>query len=138
LRPTLHCVARRKSKQRQSKQRPPEQHQPERLKAPDSDYRDPQGNTLTLRASLTAATRGQYAELLTDGRAASTQDDRWHRAVEFLFERLAVRWEIAGAPIERQRELLARFRVASFDERAWIRDTLREHCAEHFPDVRAP
>ena len=58
--------------------------------------------------------------------------------MEFLFERLAVRWEIAGAPIERQRELLARFRVASPAERAWVRETLREHCAEHFPDVQAP
>ncbi len=58
--------------------------------------------------------------------------------VELLFERLAVRWVIAGAPIERQRELLARFRVASPEERAWVRAALREHCAEHFPDVQAP
>ena len=49
-----------------------------------------------------------------------------------------MRWEIAGAPIERQRELLARFRVASPAERAWVREVLREHCAEHFPDVQAP
>ncbi len=58
--------------------------------------------------------------------------------MEFLFERLAVRWEIAGAPIKRQRELLARFRAAGPEERAWIRVVLREHCAEHFPDVQAP
>ena len=62
----------------------------------------------------------------------------WQRAVELLFERLALRWEIAGAPIERQRELLARFRAASPEERAWVRGVLREHCAAHFPDVRAP
>jgi hypothetical protein len=49
-----------------------------------------------------------------------------------------VRWTIAGAPIAGQRELLARYRAASPDERAWIREALREHCAEHFPDVRAP
>jgi len=49
-----------------------------------------------------------------------------------------VRWVIAGAPLERQRELLARFRVASGEERAWLRGVLREHCAEHFPDVAAP
>ena len=42
-----------------------------------------------------------------------SREDAWQRAVELLFERLAVRWEIAGAPIERQRELLARFRAAS-------------------------
>jgi hypothetical protein len=58
--------------------------------------------------------------------------------VELLFERLAVRWEIAGVPIDRQRELLARFRAANPAERAWVREALREHCAEHFPDVRAP
>ena len=64
--------------------------------------------------------------------------DAWQRAVELMFERLAVRWEIAGAPIERQRELLERFRVASPAERAWVREALREHCAENFPDVQAP
>jgi hypothetical protein len=122
-------VARRKPKQR-----------PQRLKAPNSDYTDADGNVLTLRGALTPATRRQYAQALAGGggRAASTREDTWQRAVELLFERLAVRWEIAGAPIERQRELLARFRVASPAERAWVREVLREHCAEHFPDVQAP
>ncbi|MEA2225495.1 MAG: hypothetical protein QOE67_777, partial [Solirubrobacteraceae bacterium] len=36
------------------------------------------------------------------------------------------------------RELLARLRAASSQERAWVRETLREHCATHFPDVQAP
>jgi hypothetical protein len=121
-------MTRRKPKQR-----------PERLKAPSSDYTSPGGAVLTLRGSLTPATRRQYAEALVDaGRAAATREDIWQRGVELLFEHLVVRWEIAGAPIERQRELLARFRVASPAERAWVRDVLREHCAEHFPDVRAP
>ena len=65
-----------------------------------------------------------------------SREDAWQRAVEFLFERLAVRWEIAGTePITRQKELLGRYRFASADERRWIRDVLREHLAEHFPDV---
>jgi hypothetical protein len=52
---------------------------------------------------------------------------------------LAVRWEIAGTePITRQKELLARYRFASVDERRWIRGVLREHLAEHFPDMEAP
>lgn len=112
----------------------------ERLKAPDSEYTDAAGGVLTLRGSMKPATRLKYAEVLAGGdvRAASTREDTWQRAVEFLFEHLAVRWEIAGAPLERQRELLARFRAASAAERAWVRDALREHCAEHFPDVRAP
>jgi hypothetical protein len=112
----------------------------ERLSAPTCDYTDPNGNVLTLRGSLTAGSRHEYAQALAgDGaRAAATQDDAWQRAAELLFERLAVRWTIADAPIERQRELLARFRVASAAERAWVREALREHCAEHFPDVQAP
>jgi hypothetical protein len=113
----------------------------ERLRAPSSDYSDADGNVLTLRGSLTPATRREYADTLAGGgatRAASTQEDVWQRAVELLFERLAVRWTIAGAPIERQRELLARFRVASPAERASVREALRKHCAEHFPDVEAP
>jgi hypothetical protein len=111
----------------------------EKLTAPNTDYTDPEGNVLTLRGSLTPATRVQYARVLSSaGRPASTQEDTWQRAVEFLFERLAVRWEIAGVPISRQRELLVRFRVASAPERGWVRDVLREHCAEHFPDVCAP
>jgi len=96
---------------------------------------------LALRGSLTPAARREYAEALAGGgsaRAAATREDVWQRAVELLFERLAVRWTIAGAPIERQGELLARFRVASQDERVWIRGVLREHCAEWFPDVEAP
>jgi hypothetical protein len=127
-------VTRRKPKQR-----------PERLKAPASDYTDPQGNVLTLRGAMTPATRLKYAEALAGGgarpigdRPASTREDAWHRAVELLFERLAVRWVIAGAPIERQRELLERFRVAGPEERAWVREALRRHCAENFPDVQAP
>ena len=109
---------------------------PEKLSAPTSDYSDAEGNVLTLRGSLTPATRQEYARVLSGN--VLSREDAWQRAVEFLFERLAVRWEIAGVPIERQRELLQRFRVASPEERTWIREVLREHCAEHFPDVQAP
>ena len=73
-----------------------------------------------------------------DRAAAATREDTWHRAVEFLFERLAVRWTVEGVETAKQKELLARFRVASPEERAWIRDVLREHLAEWFPDVEAP
>jgi hypothetical protein len=111
-----------------------------KLSAPTSDYTDADGNVLTLRGSLTLGARREYAETLagTRGPAAATREDAWQRALELLFERLAVRWSISGVPIERQKELLARLRVASAEERAWVRDTLREHCAEWFPDVQAP
>jgi len=106
------------------------------LKAPASEYADAEGNVLTLRGALTAGTRLKLAETLEQG--SRSREDAWQRAVELLFERVALRWEIAGAPIVHQRELLARFRAASAEERAWVRQTLRDHCAEHFPDVRAP
>ncbi len=125
-------------KRNRKKQRSSDSH--DALRAPSSDYTDADGNVLTLRGSLTPAARREYAETLSGAgaRAAATQDDAWQRAVELLFERLAVRWSIAGAPIERQRELLARFRVASPAERASVRDALREHCAAHFPELQAP
>jgi hypothetical protein len=92
--------------------------------------------TLVLRGALSPATRREYANVRAGG---LNREDAWQRSVEFLFERLAVRWEIAGTePLERQKELLARFRFATGDERAWIRGVLRDHLAAHFPDMEAP
>jgi hypothetical protein len=113
---------------------------PEKLIAPTIDYTDAHGAILTLRGALSPAARHEYAQTLAglESRPSTTQEDAWQRAVELLFERLAVRWTIEGAPIERQRELLMRFRAATAEERAWIRTVLREHCAEHFPDIKSP
>ena len=108
----------------------------DKLAAPTTDYTGPDGSVLTLRGSMTPKTRAQYAATVTGN--PLSQEDAWHRAVEFLFERLAVRWVVAGVPTERQQELLARFRVATQDERGWIRDALRQHVAANFPDVEAP
>jgi hypothetical protein len=108
----------------------------EKLSAPTSDYRSPSGDVLTLRGSMTPRTRQEYAAAL-HGNPLS-QEDAWQRAVEFLFERLAVRWEISGVPTEGQKALLMRFRVATQDERRAVRDALREHLAEHFPELEAP
>jgi hypothetical protein len=110
--------------------------QREKLSAPTSDYRDADGNVLTLRGALSPATRGEYAAVRVGSPLSA--EDAWHRSVELLFERLAVRWVVAGVPVERQKELLTRFRVASQDERAWIRGVLREHLAEWFPEMEAP
>ena len=113
--------------------------QREKLSAPTTDYTDAAGNVLTLRGSLTPATRGEYASVMEGGTGpAATREDMWHRGVEFLFERLAVKWVVSGVETSKQKELLARFRVASAEERAWIRDVLREHLAEWFPDMEAP
>jgi hypothetical protein len=109
----------------------------DRPKAPESEYRDAEGNVLALRGSMTPGTRREYAATLAG--SPLSREDAWQRGVEFLFERLAVRWDIAGTePIVKQKELLARFRFASMDERRWIREVLREHLAEHFPELEAP
>ena len=113
-----------------------------RRRAPSSEYRDGDGdNTIVLRGGLSAATRMSYARIRSgdDLPPGASREDAWHRAVEFLFERLTVSWTIAGAPaLTDQRDLLARLRVASSEERAWLRDRLREHCAEHFPELDPP
>jgi hypothetical protein len=112
-----------------------------RLRAPSSDYHDEGGNTIVLRGALSPATRASYARIVSgeDLAPGASREDAWQRAVEFLFERLAVSWTIAGAPpLRSQRELLARLRVASVGERAWLRERLREHCAANFPDLDAP
>jgi hypothetical protein len=108
----------------------------EKLAAPTSDYTDSEGNVLTLRGALSPATRREYANAIAG--SPLSQEDAWQRGVELLFERLAARWVVAGLPIERQRELLGRYRMATQQERRWIRVALREHVAKHFPDVQAP
>jgi hypothetical protein len=102
--------------------------------APEDAYPDDEGNVLVLRGVLSPATRAEYAAL----GAGAVREDAWHRRVEFLFERLAVRWELSGLPLEGQKPLLARFRAASAEERATVREALRAHLAEHFPELEAP
>ena len=105
----------------------------ERAPSATSGYRDDDGNVLTLRDELSAGTIRQLAEL--DARPAASAEDRWQRRVEFLFERLAVRWEIAGLPLEGQKELLGRFRMASADERGRVRQALAEHLRARHPEI---
>ena len=93
--------------------------------ASTTDYRDPEGNVLTLRDELSGGTLRQLEQL--DSKPAASAEDRWQRRAELLFERLAVRWEIAGLPLDKQKELLGRYRMASADERRWVRETLDEH-----------
>jgi hypothetical protein len=107
--------------------------QRETAPAATTDYRDAEGNVLTLRDSLSEGTLRQLEQL--EARPAASADDRWQRRVELLFERLAVSWEIAGLPLESQRELLGRYRMANADERRWVRETLAEHLRARHPDV---
>lgn len=107
----------------------------DRLAAPTTTYTDEQSGELELRGSLAPAARGEYAETLSGGRS---QEDAWQRAVELLFERLAVSWTIAGLRIERQKELIGRYRMASAAERQFVRDSLRAHLGQNFPEMQAP
>ena len=101
--------------------------------ASTTSYIDEEGNILTLRDELSAGTLRKLADL--DAKPASSAEDRWQRRVEFLFERLAVRWELAGLPLEGQKELLGRYRMASAGERQQVRRAIAEHLAARHPEI---
>jgi hypothetical protein len=88
-------------------------------------YTDDEGNSLTVRDSLSEKTLAKLREL--EGPAAASAEDLWQRRTEMLFERLVLSWEVAGLPLSEQRELLGRYRMADNAERDWIRRTLDEH-----------
>jgi hypothetical protein len=93
-----------------------------------TDYTDSEGNVLTLRDELSAGSVRKIREL--DSTPAASTEDRWQRRTELLFERLAVRWTISGLPLEGQKELLGRYRMADLDTRRWIGDTMDRHVRE--------
>jgi len=104
-----------------------------RQKAPTVDYTDPEGNTLTLRQSLSPATIAKIGE--GPATVATSQDDAWRRRQELLFERLAVRWEIAGLPLTDQKMLLGRYRMADAATQEWVRETVADHVDRHIPEL---
>lgn len=101
--------------------------------ASTTDYGDDEGNVLTLRDELSVGTLRKLNDL--DAKPAASAEDRSERRAEFLFERLVVRWEIAGLPLEGQKELLGRYRLASTDERQRVRRTIAEHLSQRHPEV---
>ena len=98
-----------------------------------TDYSDEEGNLLTLRDELSAGTLRALREL--DAKPAASAEDRWQRRQELLFERLAVRWTIAGLPLEGQKELLGRYRLADEATQRWVRQSIDEHVRRHHPEV---
>jgi hypothetical protein len=105
----------------------------ERPAAPTSDYADPEGNVLTLRQSLSAGTIAKIGE--APAGSATTVDDAWRRRTEMLFERLAVRWEIAGLPLDDQKMLVGRYRMADEATQRWVRETIDAHLERHIPEL---
>ena len=110
-------------------------HRQRRRKEPVAtiDYADPEGNVLVLREKLSRGTIRKLGE--RPGSAAASMDDAWQRREEALFERLAVSWQIAGLPIDDQKTLLARYRMASADERRWVRETIARHLERFIPEL---
>jgi hypothetical protein len=104
-----------------------------REKAPTVDYTDSEGNVLTLRQTLSAATIAKLGE--PPAGEASSLDDAWRRRSEALFERLAVRWEIAGLPLDDQKMLLGRYRMADAETQRWVRETITRHLERHLPEL---
>jgi hypothetical protein len=101
--------------------------------APPIDYTDAEGNVLTLRESVSAGTVAKLSE--PAGGAAASADDLWRRRTEMLFERFAVRWTIAGLPLEGQKELLARYRMADQETQRWVRETIEDHLQKYQPEL---
>ncbi len=104
-----------------------------REKAPAVDYTDAEGNVLTLRQSLSPGTIAKIGE--PPAGAAASQEDAWRRRSEVLFERLAVRWEIAGLPLSDQKMLLGRYRMADAETQRWVRQTIAAHLERHIPEL---
>jgi hypothetical protein len=104
-----------------------------REKAPTVGYTDPEGNVLMLRETLSAGTIAKLGE--APASHAASLEDAWARREENLFERLAVSWEIAGLPLDDQKMLLGRYRMADNETRAWVRRTIATHLERHIPEL---
>jgi hypothetical protein len=88
-----------------------------------TDYTDDEGNVLTLRHT-DAQVPGP------DASAAASSEDLWHRRNEMRFERYVVRWVISGLEYEKQKELLARYRMADSATQEWVQRTIDRHLAD--------
>jgi len=104
-----------------------------REKAVTVDYADAEGNVLSLRESLSPGTIAKIGEPPTSD--AVSQEDAWRRRSEALFERLAVRWEIAGLPLTEQKMLLGRYRMADAETQRWVRQTIASHLERYIPEL---
>lgn len=104
-----------------------------REKTATVEYADAEGNVLSLRESLSSGTIAKLGE--APASAAASQEDAWRRRSEALFERLAVRWEIAGLPLTEQKMLLGRYRMADAETQRWVRQTIATHLERHLPEL---
>jgi len=101
--------------------------------APHTDYRDDEAGVLTLRWALPARSRMLYERI-----RSAAPDDLRDRGAEFLFRRLAVRWEIGGTAVRGRTALIERYRTATASQREFVLRALRAHAEEHYPELDAP
>jgi hypothetical protein len=108
----------------------------DRSPSPTVDYTDSEGNVLTLLQTLSAGTIAKLSKASTGG--GTSLEDAWRRRTELLFERLAVRWEIADLPLTDQKMLLGRYRMADSQTQEWVRKTIASHVERYIPELRCP
>jgi hypothetical protein len=104
-----------------------------REKSATVSYADPEGNVLELREGLSAATIAKLGE--PPSSQAASLEDAWARREEALFERLTVSWVISDLPLTEQKMLIGRYRMATPDERSWVRRTIADHLERHIPEL---
>ena len=97
------------------------------------DYTDPEGNVLTLRQSLSDRSIRKINK--PHRKDASSAEDVWARRNEMLFEYLVTRWEISGLPLDDQKMLIGRYRMADSNTKRWVRQTIDEHLERHIPEL---
>ena len=97
------------------------------------DYTDPEGNVLTLRQSLSDRTIRKINK--PHRKDASSAEDVWARKNEMLFEYLVTSWEVAGLPLDDQKMLIGRYRMADSAEQQWVRETISAHVEKHIPEL---
>ena len=92
-----------------------------------------EGNVLTLRQSLSDKTIRKINK--PHPKDAASAEDVWARRNEMLFEHLAVSWEVAGLPLDDQKMLVGRYRMADPEEQRWVRETIATHVERHIPEL---
>ena len=97
------------------------------------EYTDPEGNVLRLRQSLSPRTIRKLNK--PHRKDAASAEDVWARRNEMLFEYLAVSWEISGLPLDDQKMLIGRYRMADSEEQRWVRETIDRHVEQHLPEL---
>jgi hypothetical protein len=98
-----------------------------------ADYTDPYGNVLTMRQSLSDRTIRKLNK--PHRKDAASAEDVWARRQEMLFEYLVTSWEVAGLPLDDQKMLLGRYRMADAETQRWVRQTIAEHLERHIPEL---